>query len=97
MKSLTLLFVLFAGSLFAEDRPSVQLVKVMDVKNEVISGAKVELAGTGRVWYTNTKGECYIPVVLLKNSKELIIESISYKTQTVKSFENSSKIILEFR
>jgi hypothetical protein len=97
MKSLALLFVLFAGSLFAEDRPSVQVIQVFDVKNETISGAKVELAGTGRIYYTNLKGQCFIPATLLKASKEIIIECISYKSQTVKTFENSSKIILEFR
>ena len=97
MKSLALLFVLLTGSLFAEDRPSVQVIQVLDVKNEAISGAKVELSGTGKVWYTNTQGQCFIPVGLLKTNKELVVESISYKTQTVKSFENSSKIILEFR
>jgi hypothetical protein len=91
------MFVLFAGSLFAEDRPSVQVIQVLDVKNETISGAKVELPGTGRVYYTNLKGQCYIPTTLLKASKEIVIECISYKSQTVKTFETNSKIILEFR
>jgi len=97
MKSLSLLFFLFAFSLYAEDRPTVQLIQVLDVNNEAISGARIELPGTGRVYYTNLKGQCFIPSALMKASKEIVIEIISYKTQTVKTFETNSKIILEFR
>lgn len=97
MKSLALLFVLVTGSLLAEERQSMQVIQVLDVKNETISGAKVEIAGTGRVYYTNLKGQCFIPVNVLKSGKELVVECISYKSQTVKNFETSSKIVLEFR
>lgn len=97
MKSLALLFVLLTGSLLAEERQSMQMIQVLDVKNESISGAKVEIAGTGRVYYTNLKGQCFIPANVLKSGKELVVECISYKSQTVKNFETSSKIVLEFR
>lgn len=83
--------------MFAEDKPSVQVLQVLDVKNETIAGAKVQLAGTDRIYYTNLKGQCFIPAAILKASKGITVECISYKTQTIKSFETFSKIVLEFR
>ncbi len=97
MKSLALLFVLLTGNLLAEERQPMQVIQVLDVKNETIAGAKVQLAGSDRTYYTNIKGQCFIPANLLKSGKGLVVECISYKTQTVKNFETSSKIILEFR
>ena len=91
-------FILFVTlSLMAYDQSAVQLIQVADKNNELVSGAKVELMGTGKIYYTNSKGECYIPMQIFKQCLSVKIECISYKPVSYKNFELNSKIILENR
>lgn len=84
-------------TLMAEERSAVQVVQILDKNNETISGAKIVLEGTKYVYYTNIKGEVYIPSDILKASKGISVECISYKSKSLKNFELNSKIVLEFR
>jgi hypothetical protein len=69
----------------------------MDVNNELVTGAKVEIPGTSYIYYTNIKGECYIPTHILQQSKTIHIDCISYKMLDIRVRDLSSKVILEFR
>lgn len=86
-----------ASHLFAINQPDFQVITVIDKNNELVTGAKVELLGSKHVYYTNIKGECYIPSVLLRQFKLLSIECISYKSMNISTREVSEKITLEFR
>lgn len=89
--------MLVASQLFAIDQSGVQVITVVDNHNELVTGAKVELMGSKHVYYTNIKGECYIPSGLLRQFKSLNIECISYKSVNISTREVSEKITLESR
>lgn len=74
-----------------------KVIRVVDKNGEQLSGAKIELLGTGKVFYTNSKGECFVPLAQLQLSKAIKIECISYKPIQLKSLEIKDNIILEFR
>ena len=97
MKLPFFLVVLFSANLFAYDQSTIQLIQVSDKNNDFVSGAKVELVGTGKVYYTNSKGECYIPIQIFKQCQFVKIDCVSYKPTLLKTFEIKSKIILENR
>lgn len=97
MKKLLFLFLLICSSALASNPSALHLIKVMDKNNESVVGAKVVLLGTDKVYYTNSKGECYIPVEIFKTCQAVKIESISYKSITCNAHDLNSKIILEFR
>lgn len=90
-------FLLFASSVTAGEQVPLQTIQILDNNNETVIGAKIELVGTNYTYYTNLKGEVYIPSNLLKGSKGINVECISYKTKNLKNYEVNSKIILEFR
>lgn len=97
MKSIALLFMLVVGNLLAEERQLVQKIQVFDVKNEALSGVKVQLEGTSYVFYTNINGECYIPMNVIKASRSIVLESISYKSKSLTKTDIPSKIVMDFR
>lgn len=97
MKHALIVFFILASQLMAADLADVQVVRVADKNNESVAGAKVELLGTGKVYYTNSRGECYIPVGLFRICESVRIECISYKPSMLRTFELNSKIILDFR
>lgn len=97
MKSLLMLLILTTSSLFALDVNSFQLVQVTDKNNESLAGAKVELIGTDKIYYTNSKGECYIPQNILKQCRSIKIECISFQSTTLMTYDINSKIILQNR
>ncbi len=97
MKQVIILFLLLSTALHAEVVPQMQVIAVSDKNNELVSGAKVELIGTGKVYYTNSKGECYIPLSILNQSKGVLVECISYKPFQFKTTDLQSKVVLEFR
>ncbi len=97
MKVLLMLFLLVSANLFAYDQSAVQLIQVSDKNNELVSGAKVELVGTGKVYYTNSKGECYVPMQIFKQCQSVKIDCVSYKSTLLKTYEINSKIILDNR
>lgn len=74
-----------------------KVIRVIDKNGEQLSGAKIELLGTGKVFYTNSRGECFVPTFQLQMAKLVKIECISYKPIQVKSLEIKTDIILEFR
>lgn len=84
-------------SLNAEAPQGMQSIQVLDTNSEVLPGAKIELMGTGKSYYTNLKGYCLIPVDVLKSAQSIKVECISYKTQLFKNYELNSKIVLDFR
>jgi hypothetical protein len=73
------------------------IIKILDVNNELISGAKITLYGTNEIYYTNSKGECYIPSHLLNNQSNIVVDYISYKSKQIQLSSKNSKIILEKR
>jgi len=73
------------------------VITIVDNNNELVTGAKVEVIGSRHVYYTNIKGECYIPSGLLRQYKSLSVECISYKSISISTKEVSEKITLEFR
>jgi hypothetical protein len=97
MKFLFLLLTLGLTSLQAEAPVGAQAIQVTDIKGEALAGVKIELLGTGRSYYTNLNGVCLIPQDLLKATKMVKVESISYKTKQLPVYDLNSKIILEFR
>jgi hypothetical protein len=97
MKVVFLLIVLVSVNIFAYDQSAVQLIQVSDKNNELVSGAKVELVGTGKVYYTNSKGECYVPIQIYKQCQSVKIDCVSYKSTLLKAYEINSKIILDNR
>ena len=97
LKHIIIILFFFCQQVLALDPSSVQVIRVTDVNNELVTGAEVKVEGTSLVFYTNLKGECYIPADLLKQHRKLSIHCISYKSKDVNSFDLSSKIILEFR
>jgi hypothetical protein len=97
MKAVLLLIVLVSANIFAYDQSAVQLIQVSDKNNELVSGAKVELVGTGKVYYTNSKGECYVPIQIYKQCQSVKIDCVSYKSTLLKAYEINSKIILDNR
>ena len=97
MKAVLMLILLVSANLFAYDQSAVQLIQVSDKNNELVSGAKVELIGTGKVYYTNSRGECYVPMPIFKQCQSVKIDCISYKSTLIKTYEINSKIILETR
>ena len=94
MKAVLMLILLVSANLFAYDQSAIQLIQVSDKNNELVAGAKVELLGTGKVYYTNSKGECYIPMHIFKQSQSVKIDCVSYKSTLLKTYEINSKIIL---
>ena len=94
MKSVLLLIVLVSANIFAYDQSAVQLIQVSDKNNELVSGAKVELLGTDKVYYTNSKGECYVPMQIFKQCQSVKIDCVSYKSTLLNTYEINSKIIL---
>lgn len=97
MKYIALVVLLISATLHAEGPSECAIFRISDVNNECIIGAKVECLGTGKVYYTNLKGEVRIPQSILGNSKGIRIESISYKTIELNQSQINSKIILAFR
>ena len=83
--------------MFAADQSGLQVITIVDNNNELVTGAKVEVIGSRHVYYTNIKGECYIPSGLLRQYKSLSVECISYKSISISTKEVSEKITLEFR
>ncbi len=81
----------------AGDNTALQILKIYDKNNESVAGAKVELLGTDKIYYTNSKGECYIPENIYKSCNSIKVECISYKSTVLNINELNSKIILEFR
>jgi hypothetical protein len=94
---LILIALLFCNQVFAFDQDSYQVIRVTDVNNELVTGAKVEIPGTKYTYYTNIKGECYIPAQVLRQYNYISIQCISYKVLNVQVKDLSSKVILEFR
>ncbi len=94
MKAVLMLILLVSANLFAYDQSAIQLIQVSDNNNELVSGAKIELIGTGKVYYTNSRGECYIPMQIFKQCQSVKIDCVSYKSTLLKTYEISSKIIL---
>ncbi len=97
MKHLFLLFLFVSVNLFAYDQSTVQLIQVSDKNNDFVSGAKVELIGTGKIYYTNSMGECYIPIQVFKQCQFIKVDCVSYKPKVLKTYEIKSKIILDNR
>ncbi|MCC6817661.1 MAG: hypothetical protein IT245_02045 [Bacteroidia bacterium] len=97
MKVLLLALSMFALGITAEDRIEFQCVQVLDVNSEALSGVKIQLDGTNKSFYTNSKGYCYIPVEFLKSSRIVTVDCISYKSKNLYTFELNSKIVLDFR
>jgi predicted nucleotidyltransferase len=97
MKNVVFVFLLIGTQMFALNNSDVQVLQVSDKNNELLAGAKVELVGTGKTFYTNSKGQCYIPTELLNVCKTVKIDCISYKTISIKSIEVQNKIVLEER
>lgn len=97
MKNIFLILVLIGGNLIAGDNTALQVLKIYDKNNESVAGAKVELLGTDKIYYTNSKGECYIPETIYKSCDGIKIDCISYKSTILHTNELNSKIILEFR
>ena len=73
------------------------IIKILDTNNELISGAKITINGTNEVYYTNSKGECHIPLNLLNNQSNIVVDYISYKSKQLQLTSKNSKIILEKR
>ena len=71
------------------------IIKILDTNNELISGAKITINGTNEVYYTNSKGECLIPLHLLNNQSNIVVDYISYKSKQIQLTAKNSKIILE--
>ena len=93
-----LIFLLSLGlQLNAGEFVQGKVIRVVDNNGEQLSGAKIELLGTGKVFYTNSKGECFVPLAQLQMAKSVKIECISYKPIQLKSLEIKTDIILEFR
>lgn len=97
MKFLLLLISFLAFGITAQDRVEFQCVQVVDVHSESLSGAKIQLDGSNRTYYTNSKGYCQIPVHVLKSCRSLTVDCISYKSKNLYTFELNSIIVLDFR
>ncbi len=97
MKHIILIAVLFCNQLLANEQGNIQVVRVVDSNQELVTGARLEIPGTSYVFYSNIKGECYIPAHLLRQYAHINIHCVSYKTVNISTKEISSKITLEFR
>ncbi len=73
------------------------MIAITDSNNERISGATVEVLGTGKVYYSNINGYCYIPKSLLAKSGRITINSISYKTVYLNTDDMGARIVLQSR
>jgi RNase P/RNase MRP subunit p29 len=54
------------------------LLFITDLSNEPLTGVKIELVGTNKVYYTNIKGQVLVP-----SDFDLKLDYISYKTKTI--------------
>lgn len=97
MKNALIVLLFLSTHLFASELGNVQVIRVMDKNNETVTGAKVELLGSGKTYYTNSKGECYIPIHIFEQYGTVKVECISYKSATIDSKDIQSKIVLESR
>jgi hypothetical protein len=97
LKFFAIITVLFCNQVFPFHPNGNQVLKVTDINNELVTGAKVEIPGTSYVYYTNIRGECYIPSNILNRFESLSIYCISYKTLHINVRDMSSKVTLEFR
>lgn len=86
-----------AMSMNAAGPEEVRVVSITDAYGEQIAGAKVELVGSGMVFYTNLKGECFVPLRLLVQSEYVRIESISYRPVQKPVTELNQKVVLQQR
>jgi hypothetical protein len=97
LKNIIIILFLFCQQIFAIDPDAIQMIRITDVNNEQVTGAQVKVEGTNLVFYTNIRGEVYIPADLLRQHHNLSIHCISYKSKDVSVMDISSKIVLEFR
>lgn len=81
----------------ASEKTELVAISVVDAKNERIAGAAVEVVGTGKVFYTNINGICFIPKNLLNVGKSLTVNYISYKTSTIALDNADHKVVLTSR
>jgi hypothetical protein len=84
-------------SIFAEESTDYYFtIKVVDVYNEFIVGAKITIDGLDESYYTNIRGECKIPESAIKKGN-INIDFISYKSNQIKITSRISKVTLESR
>ena len=65
------------------------ILSIMGLNQEPLPGAKVELIGTDKVYYTNLKGQVTIP-----NNFDVKVSYISYQTKIVSKNNIQQPIIL---
>jgi len=68
---------------------SLLILLITNSNNEPLTGVKVELVGTDKVLYTDTKGRVSVP-----SDFDLKLDYISYKTKTIKKDSIKQQIIL---
>jgi hypothetical protein len=97
VKFLLLVITLLVADLKATDFHQGKWIRVTDTNKELLTGARVDVIGTGKTLYTNLKGECFISNELLSNCSGLEITCVSYRSVRLKSLDTDSEIVLEMR
>ena len=65
------------------------ILLITNSNNEPLTGVKVELVGTDKVFYTDIKGQVSVP-----SDFDLKLDYISYKTKTIKKDNIEQQVIL---
>ncbi len=96
-KTIILFCLLFSASLFAGNKSSNVLLKVVDLSGNPIAGAKVALQGSQEVYYTDFDG-----AILLKKgkseAKKLSISMISFEKLNFTLQPNeANELVLELK